>query len=55
MNPSWWDSLSEIEKEEICDRALYMIRPDIPIRNDYLRIGLEGICKWKIESVQDED
>lgn len=54
INPSWWGSLTETEKESICDRALYMISPQMPIRNDYLSVGLEGICKWEIESVQAE-
>jgi hypothetical protein len=53
ISPSWWGSLTKAEKEAVCERSLYMIHPEMPIRNDYLRVGLEGICKWKVESVQD--
>ena len=54
MNPTWWKSLTEDQRLAICERAQYMIHPSIPIRNDYLRVGLEGICGWEVKSVQDE-
>lgn len=53
MNPTWWNSLAEREQDAVCERALYMTHPEMPIRNDYLRVGLEGICNWKVESVQE--
>lgn len=48
---SWWDQLSNQAKSEIFDRVVLMSAPGIPIPQNYLSSGCEGIATWDFENV----
>jgi hypothetical protein len=48
---SWWDQLSNQAKNSIFDRLLFMLTPGIPVPQNYLSEGCEGIATWDFENV----
>lgn len=48
---SWWDSLTDKEKQELIHRMHMMILPDVPVPHDYLSKGCEGIAGWTFTHV----
>ena len=54
ISPLWWESLAEIDKNNIIARFSYEKKPDNPIIKDYLVSGLTGISDWEIEYLNEE-
>lgn len=48
---SWWDALDEESKSAVVERMLLMIDPRLPVPDNYLAIGCEGIASWQYEHV----
>ena len=48
---SWWDRLSKHAKQALIERMHLSISPTIPIPDDYLVKGCEGIADWNFDYV----
>jgi hypothetical protein len=48
---SWWDSLPEKSKSTLLERVHLMISPSVPIPQEYLTQGCEGIANWNFEHI----
>jgi hypothetical protein len=48
---SWWDNLSQVKREEAQRRMELMVHPGIPVPQDYLTHGCEGMADWSFEWV----
>ncbi len=51
ISPTWWESLTERQKEDIERAASYWADRFSPHHHDYLVRGLETISEWKFETV----
>ncbi|TPQ24418.1 hypothetical protein, partial [Methylomonas koyamae] len=48
---SWWEGLDESLRTKVIERMFLMMHPEIPVPNDYLSVGCEGIANWQYEHV----
>jgi len=48
---SWWDGLHEALRAAAIERMFLMMHPNVPVPNNYLAIGCEGIANWQFEYV----
>jgi len=48
---SWWDKLPTQSKATLLDRMYLMASPNIPVPQEYLTQGCEGIADWKFDYV----
>lgn len=51
LNPGWWESLPEKQRNDVAAAANHATNVFAPIRGDHLVRGLEDIAGWQFDYV----